>query len=139
MYFGVLTLHLLFVMAWVATVFYLPRILVNIAEVGDVPLINDRLQLMAKRLYRFGHIMFGMAFIFGLWLWFGGLGVSVSGGWLHAKLTLVVLLLVYFVVCGRMAKKGFSALPSSRTLRLLNELPIFLVLAVIYLVLAKPF
>jgi protoporphyrinogen IX oxidase len=137
MYLWVKTLHLLFVMAWVATVFYLPRILVNIAEVGDVPLINERLQLMGKRLYRFGHIMFGIAFIFGLWLWLG-FGISVTG-WLHAKLTLVVLLLAYFVVCGRMVKKGVSALPSSRTLRLLNELPIFLVLAVIYLVLAKPF
>lgn len=136
MYFWIKTLHLLFVMAWVACVFYLPRILVNIAEVGDVPFINGRLQLMARRLYRFGHIMFGLAFALGLWLWFG---FGMSGGWLHAKLTLVALLLAYFVVCGRMAKKGISALPSSRTLRLLNELPIFLVLGVIYLVLAKPF
>ncbi len=68
MYYWVKSFHLLFVMAWVACVFYLPRILVNIAEVGDIPFITGRLQLMAKRLYRFGHIMFGIAFIFGLWL-----------------------------------------------------------------------
>ena len=130
------SLHVLFVMAWIACVFYLPRILVNMAEVGDVPLINDRLQLMGKRLYRFGHIMFGMAFALGLWLW---LGYGISGPWLYAKLALVSLLLVYFVLCGRLLKKGTGALPSSKMLRLLNELPIFLVLAIIYLVLAKPF
>ena len=130
------TLHVLFVMAWIACVFYLPRILVNMAEVGDVSAINERLQLMGKRLYRFGHIMFGMAVAVGLWLW---RGYGISGPWLYAKLALVSLLLVYFVLCGRMLKKGPGALPSAKMLRLLNELPIFLVLAIIYLVLAKPF
>lgn len=136
MYFWVKSLHLLFVLAWAASAFYLPRILVNIAEVGDAPAINERLQLMGKRLYRFGHIMFGLAFVFGLWLWFG---FGVSGGWLHAKLTLVVLLLAYFIFCGRWLKKGYAALPSSGTLRLINELPVLLVLGIIYLVIAKPF
>ncbi len=136
MYLWIKTLHVLFVMAWVASVFYLPRILVNIAEVGDVPFINGRLQLMGKRLYKFGHIMFGLAFALGLWLWFG---FGISGSWLHVKLTLVALMLAYFIVCGRMLKKGVSALPSSTLLRLMNELPILLVLIIIYLVLAKPF
>jgi putative membrane protein len=86
-------------------------------------------------LYRFGHIMFGLALVFGLWLWFG---FGMSGPWLHAKLTLVALLLAYFIVSGRLLKKGVAALPTSRTLRLMNEVPILLVLAVIYLVLAKP-
>ena len=135
MYLWIKSLHLLFVMAWVACVFYLPRILINVAEVGDVPFINSRLQLMGKRLYRFGHIMFGLALLFGLWLW---LGFGIGGQWLYAKLTLVVLLLVYFVVTGRLLKAGVSVLPPPRTLRLLNEVPIFFVLAIIYLVLAKP-
>ncbi|MEI7950859.1 MAG: CopD family protein [Gammaproteobacteria bacterium] len=136
MYFLIKSLHVLFVMAWVATVFYLPRILVNLAEAGEVPLINERLQLMGKRLYKFGHIMFGLAFLFGLWLWFV---FGMGGQWLYAKLALVALVLAYFIVCGRMLKQGASALPSSKRLRLMNELPILLVLAIIYLVLAKPF
>ncbi len=135
MYLLIKTLHLLFVMAWVACVFYLPRILVNMAEVGDQPSINDRLQLMGRRLYRFGHIMFGLAITFGFWLWFG---FHISGSWLYLKLALVALILVYFIVCGRMVKKGYSVLPSSKALRLMNELPILVVLLVIYLVLAKP-
>ena len=48
------TFHLLFVIAWMASVFYLPRILVNMAEAGDAPAVRERLQLMGLRLYRFG-------------------------------------------------------------------------------------
>lgn len=136
-YFWTKSLHLLFVIAWMATVFYLPRILVNIAEVGDAPAVRERLVLMGRRLYRFGHIMFGIALVFGLVLW---MHFKVSGGWLHIKLTLIALMLAHFIVAGRWLKgvdKG-RAPPSAKALRWFNELPVFLLLAVIYLVLAKP-
>ena len=132
------TAHVVFVIAWMASVFYLPRILVNLAEAGDVPEVRERLLLMGKRLYRFGHMMFGFAFVLGLVLW---LYFHVSGGWLHAKLALVVLLLVHFTIAGRWLKgldKG-RALPSGKALRWFNELPVLLLVGVIYLVLAKPF
>ncbi|HEX7816059.1 CopD family protein [Dyella sp.] len=137
-YFLVKSLHVLFVMAWVAAVFYLPRILVNLAEAGQEPAVRGRLELMGRRLYKFGHVMFGLAFICGLVLW---LAFHISGGWLHAKLGLVVLLLAFYVWTGRMLKRSMAggALPKARSLRWLNELPILLVLGVIYLVLAKPF
>lgn len=146
-YFWTKTFHLVFVIAWMATVFYLPRILVNIAEAGDVPAVRERLVLMGRRLYRFGHTMFGLAVFFGLVLWFGprfwpeALPQIFIGGWLHAKLTLVALLLAYFIVSGRWLKgvdKG-RALPSAKALRLINELPVLLLVAIVYLVLAKPF
>ena len=54
------TAHVVFVIAWMATVFYLPRILVNLAEAGADGAVRDRLLLMGRRLYRFGHTMFGM-------------------------------------------------------------------------------
>ncbi|WP_242108384.1 CopD family protein [Luteimonas aquatica] len=137
-YFLVKTFHLLFVIAWMSAVFYLPRILVNLAEAGEAPPVRERLLLMGRRLYRFGHMMFGFAFALGLVLW---LYFHVSGGWLHAKLTLVVLLLAHYLLAGRWLK-GFAAgraLPSSKALRWFNELPVVLLLAVLYLVLAKPF
>ena len=65
------TAHLVFVMAWMGSVFYLPRILVNLAEAGAEPVVRARLVLMGRRLYRFGHVMFGLAVIAGLVLWFG--------------------------------------------------------------------
>ena len=130
--------HLLFVMAWVAAAFYLPRILVNLAEAGDEPAVRARLLLMGRRLYRFGHVMFGLAALLGLALW---LHFGVAGGWLHAKLALVALLLAHYIVGGRWLKgldRG-RALPSAKALRIFNEVPVFLLLGVIWLVLAKPF
>jgi putative membrane protein len=142
------TLHVLFVIAWMAAVFYLPRILVNMRETANEPSVQARLQLMGRRLYKFGHSMFGMAFLFGLTLWqgwrlFPSMLPNIVGPmhWIDAKLTLVAVLLAYFIVCGRMLKRAAAgiALPSSRALRWLNELPVLLLLAVLYLVIAKPF
>ena len=138
LYLWVKTFHLVFVIAWMATVFYLPRILVNLAETTGQADVQARLLLMGRRLYGFGHSMFGIAVILGgvLWLYFG-----ISGGWLHAKLTLVALMLAYFIVCGRWLKgvdKG-RPLPSAKALRWINELPVFALIAIVYLVIAKPF
>ena len=132
------SLHLLFVIAWMGGVFYLPRILVNIAEAGNEPAVRARLVLMGRRLYRFGHVMFGLAVVLGLALW---MHFRISGGWLHVKLLLVALLLAHFIVAGRWLKAADAgkSLPSAKALRWFNELPVFLLLAVIWLVLAKPF
>ena len=142
------SLHLLFVIGWMAAVFYLPRILVNLAETANEPVAQARLQLMGRRLYRFGHNMFGIALLFGVVLWQGWRvlpqtlpNVVGSMHWIDAKLTLVVLLLVYFVLCGRLLKRRAAGgrLPSATTLRWMNELPVLLLLGVIFLVIAKPF
>ena len=137
-YLWVKTFHLLFVMAWVAATFYLPRILINLSDSQGEAQVRARLLLMGRRLYRFGHIMFGLALLPGLALW---MHFHVSGGWLHAKLALVALLLAHYIVAGRWLKgvdKG-RALPSTRTLRIFNEVPVFVLLGVIFLVIAKPF
>lgn len=142
------SLHLVFVIAWMSTVFYLPRILVNLAEAGDQPAVRERLQLMGRRLYRFGHNVFGIAVLLGLLLWLGHKAwpqafPDVVGGmkWMHAKLTLVLLLIGYFTWCGRLLKRSAAggALPSSKALRWINEIPVLVLLAIVYLVLAKPF
>ena len=132
------TAHLVFVMAWMGGVFYLPRILVNLAEAGDEPVMRARLVLMGRRLYRFGHIMFGLAVAFGLALW---LHFGMSGGWLHAKLLLVALMLAHYLIGGRWLKAADAGkpLPSSKALRWFNEAPVFLLIAIVWLVLAKPF
>lgn len=132
------TLHIVFVIAWMASVFYLPRILVNIVEAGDAAPVRARLVLMGRRLYRFGHVMLGFVVILGLALW---MHFGIAGGWLHAKLALVVVLIVYFVVSGRWLKGADAgrALPSARTLRWFNEVPVLVLVAIVWLVLAKPF
>lgn len=132
------TFHLVFVIAWMAAVFYLPRILVNVAEAGGEVTVRARLVLMGRRLYRFGHYMFGVSAVLGGVLWFH---FGVSGGWLHAKLALVAALLAYFIACGRMLKRA-EALGVTRSaiwLRWFNEAPLLALIAIVYLVLAKPF
>ena len=148
MYIWIKTFHLVFVIAWMAAVFYLPRILVNLAETRDQPEVQARLLQMGRKLYRFGHVMFAVAMLLGLVLWLGyrflpdfQTMVAPGSGWMHAKLLLVGLLLAYFIVTGRWLKgvdKG-RALGSSFKLRLFNEAPLLLLIGVVFLVLAKPF
>ena len=142
------TFHLVFVIAWMAAVFYLPRILVNIAEAGESQEVRARLLLMGRRLYRFGHVMFGIAFVLGLVLWLGyrvlpAFPTMVGAGtaWLHAKLGLVVLLFGFYIVTGRWLKGAERGrpLPSGTALRWFNELPLLALVAIVWLVLAKPF
>lgn len=141
-------LHTLFVIAWMATVLYLPRILVNIAEAGGEPAVQARLVLMGRRLYRFGHAMFGFAFILGLLLWAGHRidpalwpHITFERGWMHAKFLLVLGILGHFIWAGRMLKGAArgEALKSATWLRWFNEVPAVLMLGVLILVFIKPF
>ncbi|MDY0022917.1 CopD family protein [Arenimonas caeni] len=140
MYLWTKLFHLLFVIAWMACVFYLPRILVNLAEAGADAAVRERLGLMGRRLYRFGHVMFGIALLLGLALWLH-FRMGVGQGWVHAKLMLVVMLLLHFVFTGRWIKRAVAgaALPSPTALRWFNEIPLLLAIPVLWLVYFKPF
>ncbi|GHD64848.1 MULTISPECIES: CopD family protein [Lysobacteraceae] len=117
---------------------YLPRILVNLAEAGEHPAVRERLVLMGRRLSRFGHVLFGIALLMGLTLW---LHFGFAGGWLHAKLLLVTLVFVFSIVIGRWLKAAEAGrpLPSARALRWINEIPLVLLVGIVYLVVGKPF
>lgn len=131
-------LHVFFVITWLATAFSLPRILISLAEAGNEAAVRDQLIRSGRRLYLLGHNLFGCAISFGLVLW---LYVGIGGPWLHAKLVLVTLLLVHFTMCGRWIKGVASGrtLPSVRVLWWFNQIPVILLLAILWLVLAKPF
>ena len=124
-------------MAWFAGLFYLPRIFVNLAMAGDMVELA-RLKLMAGKLYRFMTPLGLIALALGLVLW---LGYGVSGGWLHAKLTLVAGLIVYHLMC-RHFLQVFIADANTRShtwFRVFNEIPVLMLLAVVLLVIVKPF
>ncbi len=135
------TFHLLFVISWFAGLFYLPRILVNLA-MEDNEASHARLLLMARKLYRFMTILAVPALAFGLWLWgvYAKLGL-ISGGWMHAKLALVIVLIGYHHACGSMLKK-FEQKRNTRShvwFRWFNEVPVLVLLATLILVVIKPF
>jgi protoporphyrinogen IX oxidase len=131
-------LHIVFVTSWFAGLFYLPRIYVNLAMVEGPGAERDRLLLMAGKLYRFMTPLGVLALAFGLWLW---LGYGIGGGWMHAKLLLVVLLIGYHLYCGRLLR-AFRAGTVTRShlwFRWFNELPVLVLFVVVILVVLKPF
>ena len=135
------SLHLLFIISWFAGLFYLPRIFVNLADTTDATTIT-RLLLMARKLYRFTTILMLPALVFGLLLWlYYGIGRGPGNGWMHAKLLLVVLVIGYHHACGSILRK-FENGRNTRShawYRWFNEVPVVLLLAIIVLVIIKPF
>lgn len=134
------TLHIVSVIGWMAAVFYLPRILINLVEAGEQPAVRERLLLMGRRLYRFGHILFAAALLAGLTLWLH-FKVGQNGSWLHVKLTLVGLILASYLLSGHWLKRAAAGgqLPSATAIRWFNEVPVLLVLVIVYLAVGKPF
>ncbi len=137
MYLWIKALHIVFIASWFAGLFYLPRIFVNLAQESN-PAALERLLGMARRLYRFTTILALPALVLGIWLW---LGYGIRGGWLHAKLALVILVIGYHHACGSLLKK-FEAGQNKRShkwFRYFNEVPVLLLLAIVILVVVKPF
>ena len=135
--------HIVFVASWFAGLFYLPRIFVNLAMVEPHSVAErDRLLLMARKLMRFTHILMVPAVALGLYLWLGyGIGLGPGNGWMHAKLTVVLLVLVYQHICMRLLKR-FEADANTRGhvwYRWFNEAPVILMVLAVVLVVVKPF
>lgn len=133
------TLHVVFVIAWFAGLFYLPRIYVNLADNEDAA-VRERLLAMARRLLRFMTGLGALAVVLGMVL-LGGYGIGAKAGWMHAKLALVLLLIVYHAYCALLLNR-FAAgteLRSHRWFRWFNEVPVLLLFAIIALVIGKPF
>jgi putative membrane protein len=132
-------LHIVFIASWFAGLFYLPRIFVNLAmETNEIA--TARLLLMARKLYRFMTILAVPALALGLWLWLG-YGIGMASGWMNLKLALVLLLLGYHHVCGRMLKQ-FEQGTNQRShiwYRWFNEAPVIGMFIVVILVVVKPF
>lgn len=131
--------HIVFVASWFAGLFYLPRIFVNLAMVPAQSVAErERLLLMARKLYRFMTLLALPALGLGLWLW---LGFGFAGGWLHAKLAVVVLVIGYHHGCGLMLRR-FEAGEVARGhvwFRWFNEIPVVLMTAAVVLAVVKPF
>lgn len=136
-------LHIVFIASWFAGLFYLPRIFVNLAQVPvDSVAERERLLLMAGKLMRFTTLLAVPALVFGLWLWLGyGIGKGPGNGWMHAKLTVVLLVLGYHHACGVLLRKFRQGVNrrSHVWFRWFNELPVLLLLVAVVLVVVKPF
>ena len=128
--------HIIFIASWFAGLFYLPRIFVNLAQETET-VATARLLLMARKLYRFTTMLAVPALLLGAAL----LAYGFQGGWLHAKLALVVLVIGYHHSCGSILKKFENGVNkrSHKWFRWFNEVPVLLLTLIVILVVVKPF
>jgi len=132
------TLHIVFMVTWFAGLFYLPRLFVYHAMSED-SVSRERFKVMERKLYH-GIMTPGavLTVVFGLWLW---LAYGFGGGWLHAKLALVGVLIAYHFWCGRLLRafREDRNRHSHVWYRWFNEFPVLLLFAIVALVVVKPF
>ena len=134
-------LHVIFMVAWFAGIFYLPRLFVNHAETQSKE-VAEHLKGMEKRLlyfitpFAFLTVIFGIALIYHYgYPWFAAMK------WLHIKITLVILLIAYHLYCFKLLKvfKNDQNTRSGKFYRIFNEAPVLILFAVVIIVYTKPF
>lgn len=132
------SLHLIFMVTWFAGLFYLPRLFVYHA-MSDDQASNERFKIMERKLY-YGITTPGMV----LTILFG-IGILMSGHymsqlWIHIKLTLVAILVVYHIHCGKIVA-DFKHDRNTRShvfYRWYNEFPVLLLIPIIFLAVFRP-
>jgi len=134
-------LHISFMVAWFAGIFYLPRLFVNHAETDNKD-IQEHLKGMERRLLFFFTPFAVLTIVFGLLL-IGEYGFDwfKASKWLHYKLTIVIGLLIYHGYCFKLLAdfKHDRNTRSGRFYRLFNEIPVIALFAIIILAYVKPF
>ena len=133
--------HVIFMVAWFAGIFYLPRLFVNHAE-STQALVHQQLKGMERRLLYFVTpfailtVLLGIAIIYQYgYPWFA------AAHWLHVKITLVVLLLIYHGYCFKLVNV-FAADQNTRSgkfYRIFNEVPVVILFIIVILAYVKPF
>jgi putative membrane protein len=131
--------HIIGVVTWFAGLFYLPRLFVYHAEASE-PAVRDRLKTMERRLLVMTHIGGGLALAFGI-ATLAAESFYLQAAWLHVKLALVLLLVIYHAALVKLSRDFARDRChwTSRTLRLFNEAPALLLLAIVILAVVKPF
>jgi len=140
-YLWIKAFHIVFMVSWYAGLFYLPRLFVHHAMSEDAA-TRARLAIMERKLYRFVTPWAILTIVLGLWMlsWYP-LEALAGMGWLHAKLVLVGLLVGYHLWCGHLVR-AFADGPNPHShvwFRWFNEFPLLILVAVVLLVVLKPF
>jgi len=133
--------HLIFMVTWFAGLFYLPRLYVYHAMSVDDTSI-ERFKIMERKLF-FGIATPGLilTLIFGIWLLSLNAEAYFSQGWMHVKLALIAVLVVYHLICGKFLF-DFKNNRNTHThiyYRWFNEIPVILLVVIVILATVRPF
>ncbi len=132
--------HIIFIVTWFSGLFYLPRLFVYHADARDL-ISQERFKIMEKKLFYFittpGAIL---TIVFGLWLIsFNPIGY-MQMSWLHMKLGLVLLLIVYHAYLGKLVRDFKNDMNQHGHVfyRWLNEVPTIFLFLIVVLAVVKP-
>jgi putative membrane protein len=132
--------HIIFMVTWFSGLFYLPRLFVYHAMASDAISIQ-RFKIMERKLF-FGITTPGMIFtiLFGIWTMSYNMHGYMQAGWMHMKLSLVLLLVIYHCYLGKlMLDFKHDRNPHGHVFyRILNEVPVLFLAAIVILVTVKP-
>ena len=133
--------HLIFMVTWFSGLFYLPRLFVYHAMATD-PISIDRFKIMERKLY-YGIATPGalLTLLFGIWLLSLDLPAYMQMMWLHIKLGFVLLVVLYHIYLGMLLyqfKKNCNQ-HGHVFYRVLNEVPVIFLIAIVILAVVKPF
>ncbi|APR65819.1 TIGR00701 family protein [Thalassolituus oleivorans] len=134
--------HIIAVITWFAAIFYLPRLFVYHAAAED-SVSRERFKIMERKLYR-GIMTPSMIVVLALGTWlisYSPRYYFIESHWMHAKLALVALLIVYHFYCGHLLTifRDDKNQRSHVFYRWFNEIPVFMLIAIVILVVVKPF
>lgn len=141
-YSWILTFHVMSFMSWMAMLFYLPRLFVYHAEHKQNAGFVEVAKIQEHKLfYYIGHPAMIASVASGLAMLYLNPSLFQSGGWLHAKLTLAVLLVAYHYDCKRHLRllKEDKSTKSGKFFRAYNEIPTLLMIGIVIFVIIKPF
>ncbi|MCC5880246.1 MAG: CopD family protein [Idiomarina sp.] len=131
--------HIIFMVAWFAGIFYLPRLFVYHAESENAQ-VQAQLIVMERRLLYFITPFALFTLILGLMMTYAIASVSAIPVWLHIKFALVGALYAYHIYCFRLLRQFRDGLNtrSGKWFRVFNEAPVLLLFAVVLLAVIKP-
>jgi putative membrane protein len=132
--------HVIAVISWMAGMLYLPRLFIYHTEAEKGSVQSETFKLMERRLYRaIINPAMMVTWVFGLYLAWKGFGFS--GGWLHAKIALVLVMSGVHGYFGGAVRRFAEDRndKSARHWRLINEIPTVLMILIVILVVVKPF
>lgn len=134
------SLHVIAVIAWMAGMFYLPRLYVYHADAEPGSDKSETFKVMERRLLR-AIINPAMIVTWAAGLWLAFMGSWWSDPWLHAKLALVLVLSGFHGFLSRW-RRDFANDANTRPARfyrMMNEVPTLLLIGIVVLVIVKPF
>lgn len=137
------TLHIIAFISWMAGMFYLPRLYVYHADAPKGGELSETLKVMERKLLRYIMNPAMIAtWLIGIWLVIiTGYGGPGTGGWIHAKIVLVLLMSGAHGAMAGMRKK-FERDENTKTakfFRIFNEVPTVLLIGIVVLAVFKPF